>query len=71
MIAVRIQSIIHMSQRIIVFLNALLIVVILRNKIPLLIMVVARAGSAYLWRIRRGAILSVSNTMNVCMNVQL
>ena len=58
-----------MSQRSIVFLNALPIVVILRNKIPSSIMVVARGGSAYLWLIRRGAILSVSNTMNVCMNV--
>lgn len=35
----------------------------------LMITAVARGALAYLWLIRRGAIPSVSNTMNVCMNV--
>ena len=68
MIAVRMQSIIRMSQRTIAFLSALPIAVILRNKIPSLITAVARGALAYLWLIRRGAIPLVSNTMNVCMN---
>ena len=69
MIVVRMQSIIHMSQRIIAFLNASQIAVILQNKTLSSIMVVARAGLAYLWRIRRGAIPLALNTMNGCMSV--
>ena len=68
MIAVRIQSTIHMSQQITAFLNALRIADILRNKTPSSITAVARGALAYLWLIRRGAIPLVSNTMNVCMN---
>ena len=48
MIVVRMQSIIHMSQRIIAFLNALRIADILRNKTPSSITAVARGALAYL-----------------------
>ena len=67
MIVGPIRSIILMSRQIIACWSAWRIVDISARKIRSLIMAVARAVSAFLWRTKRVVIPLVSNTMNDSM----